>query len=165
MCISVHFIVVFFYIKFAMSTWYKFYSVQLSMAHFMNIQPLLNRFHSPSVLASPVSPNSIIISNGHHQVIIHTDQLVYLEGCGNYAFLYTSDGKRHLVSKTLKSYVPLLDPLSFIRVHRSWIINLSYLQDFCQYDRSLTLQGGREIMISRRRIREVANVLMPRMKW
>ncbi len=130
----------------------------------MNTQPLLQSFHSPSALTSPPPLNSIIIPKGNRQVIIQTDQLVCMEGCGNYAFLYTSDGKRHLVSKTLKSYASLLDQLSFVRVHKSWIINLKYLQDFCQYERSLKLQGGREIAISRRRIREVSNILIPLVK-
>jgi two-component system, LytTR family, response regulator len=130
----------------------------------MNTQPLLSSYHSPSALPSPLPLNSIIIPNGNRQVIIQTDQLVCMEGCGNYAFLYTSDGKRHLVSKTLKSYAALLDQLSFVRVHKSWIINLKYLQDFCQYDRSLRLRGGREIAISRRRIREVSNILIPHVK-
>lgn len=129
----------------------------------MNSQPILNRFTSPSAIAGqPI--HSIIIPNGNRQVIIQTDQLTCIEGSGNYAFLYTSDGKRYLVSKTLKSYAAILDQLTFVRVHKSWIINLNYLQDFCEYDRSLILRGGREIAISRRRIREVCGILTPLIK-
>ncbi|WP_229599392.1 LytR/AlgR family response regulator transcription factor [Runella rosea] len=96
--------------------------------------------------------------------MIQTDQLMCMEGCGNYTFLYTNDGKRYLVSKTLKSYAAILDDQVFLRVHKSWIINLKYLQEFCEYERSLKLRGGREIAISRRRIREVCEVLTPIVK-
>ncbi len=130
----------------------------------MNTQPLLNSFHSlSSIDTQPL--HSIIIPNGNRQVIIPTDQLMCIEGSGNYAFLYTNDGKRYLVSKTLKSYAAILDQLTFVRVHKSWIINLKYLQDFCEYDRSLRLRGGREIAISRRRIREVCGILTPLVKY
>lgn len=126
----------------------------------MNTQPLLNSFLSEKAV-STTAIHSIIIPNGNHQVVIQTDQLMCMEGCGNYTFLYTNDGKRYLVSKTLKSYAAILDEQMFLRVHKSWIINLKYLQDFCEYERSLKLRGGREIAISRRRIREVCEVLTP----
>ncbi|NBB18103.1 LytTR family transcriptional regulator [Runella sp. CRIBMP] len=129
----------------------------------MNTQPLLNSYLSTKTVSSPAI-HSIIIPNGNHQVVIQTDQLMCMEGCGNYTFLYTNDGKRYLVSKTLKSYAAILDDQVFLRVHKSWIINLKYLQEFCEYERSLKLRGGREIAISRRRIREVCEVLTPIVK-
>lgn len=129
----------------------------------MNTQPLLNAYLSTKTVSSPAI-HSIIIPNGNHQVVIQTDQLMCMEGCGNYTFLYTNDGKRYLVSKTLKSYAAILDDQVFLRVHKSWIINLKYLQEFCEYERSLKLRGGREIAISRRRIREVCEVLTPIVK-
>ncbi|MDF7816374.1 LytTR family DNA-binding domain-containing protein [Runella sp. MFBS21] len=126
----------------------------------MNTHPLLSTFSSNnSVETQPL--HSIIIPNGNRQVIIPTEQLVCLEGCGNYAYLYTQDGKRYLVSKTLKSYIGILDEQQFVRVHKSWIINLKYLQEFCEDERSLKLKGGREVAISRRRIREVNGILAP----
>ncbi|RDB05246.1 LytR/AlgR family response regulator transcription factor [Runella aurantiaca] len=129
----------------------------------MNTQPLFNSYLSTKTVSSPAI-HSIIIPNGNHQVVIQTDQLMCMEGCGNYTFLYTNDGKRYLVSKTLKSYAAILDDQVFLRVHKSWIINLKYLQEFCEYERSLKLRGGREIAISRRRIREVCEVLTPIVK-
>ena len=124
----------------------------------MNTQPLFNNYHSSTHLATyPL--HSLIIPQGTRQIIIPIEQLVCMEGSGNYAFLYTSDGKRYLVSKTLKSYAAILDKLTFVRVHKSWIINLKYLQDFCADERSLTMRGGREIGVSRRKIREVCSIL------
>ncbi|MBB3838640.1 two-component system LytT family response regulator [Runella defluvii] len=122
----------------------------------MNTQPLLTSFPTSS---GTHSNNSIIIPNGTRQIVIPMSQLVCMEGSGNYAYIYTSDGRRYLVSKTLKSYADILDKTVFLRVHKSWIINLAFLQDYCEDDRSLRLQGGREIAISRRRIREVCPVL------
>lgn len=122
----------------------------------MNTHPLLTSFPTSSGLHSN---NSIIIPNGTRQIVIPLSQLVCMEGSGNYAYIYTSDGKRYLASKTLKSYADILDKAMFLRVHKSWIINLTFLQAYCEDNRSLRMLGGREIVISRRRVREVCPVL------
>ncbi len=122
----------------------------------MNTHPLLTSFPTSSGLHSN---NSIIIPNGTRQIVIPLSQLVCMEGSGNYAYIYTSDGKRYLASKTLKSYTDILDKAMFLRVHKSWIINLAFLQAYCEDNRSLRMLGGREIVISRRRVREVCPVL------
>jgi two-component system LytT family response regulator len=122
----------------------------------MNTHPLLTSFSTSSGLHSN---NSIIIPNGTRQIVIPLSQLVCMEGSGNYAYIYTSDGKRYLASKTLKSYADILDKAMFLRVHKSWIINLAFLQAYCEDNRSLRMLGGREIVISRRRVREVCPVL------
>jgi len=123
----------------------------------MNTQPVLNNF--PNSVGTAANTTTIVIPNGSRQIVIPISQLVCMEGSGNYAYIYTSDGKRYLVSKTLKSYADILDKAVFVRVHKSWIINLKFLQDYCEDDRSLRLLGGREIAISRRRVREVCPVL------
>lgn len=122
----------------------------------MNTQPVLNSL--PNSVGTAAT-TTIVIPNGSRQIVIPISQLVCMEGSGNYAYIYTSDGKRYLVSKTLKSYAEILDKAVFVRVHKSWIINLKFLQDYCEDDRSLRLLGGREIAISRRRVREVCPVL------
>lgn len=126
----------------------------------MNTQPLLNSFHSAVTLPT-LSPQSILITIGNRQIMIPTDQLVCMEASGNYTYIYTIDGKRYLVSKTLKSYVIFLEELSFLRPHKSWLINTKYLQSYCEHDHLLKMRGGKEITISRRRIRVVKEAIAP----
>ncbi|MEZ4900676.1 MAG: LytTR family DNA-binding domain-containing protein [Spirosomataceae bacterium] len=129
----------------------------------MNTQPLLNPYYSSGAL-SVIPPQSILIPSGSRYIAIPTDHLMCMEASGNYTFIYTIDGRKYLVSKTLKSYVALLEGLSFVRVHKSWLINPKYLQGFCEYERSLQMKGGKEIAISRRRVREVTELLAPLVK-
>lgn len=51
----------------------------------------------------------------------------YLEAYDNYVFLYTSD-KKHLLSSSLKTVAEKLPKNSFMRVHRSYVINLNKIE-------------------------------------
>jgi len=124
----------------------------------MNTQPLLNSFH-PSTALPSFPPNSIMVLYGNDQLAIPIEQLMCLEASGNYTFVYTIDGKRYIVSKTLKSFVASLDSTLFVRVHKTWLINTNHLQNYCEYEHLIKMQGGMEITISRRRIREMSVTL------
>lgn len=81
-----------------------------------------------------------------------------LEGEGNYTFIYTCRGKRYLVSRTLKSLTEHLDE-SFLRVHKSFIINTDYIAERLDDDRVIRMSCGKEAMVSRRKIKEIAEIL------
>ncbi|MFN4145053.1 MAG: LytR/AlgR family response regulator transcription factor [Runella sp.] len=125
----------------------------------MNPQPLLNGYSSSNVNVAPTSHQEILVPQGTRQIVIPVQRLLCMEGCGNYTYLYTTDGKRYLSSKTLKGYAALLNEATFLRVHKSWIINLEHFQGFCECERSVRLAGGIEIAVSRRKLHEVALVL------
>ncbi|MFC6196402.1 LytR/AlgR family response regulator transcription factor [Dyadobacter subterraneus] len=93
------------------------------------------------------------------RTIFLTPEIIsFLEGEGNYTYIYTNAGKRYLVSKTLKSLAELLDS-SFIRVHKSYLVNSNYVVERMEDDRMLRMSCGKEVMVSRRKIKEIANIL------
>src|SRR5215217_6017966 len=53
-------------------------------------------------------------------------EITHLEGEGNYTYIHTRQGKKHLVSKTLKVVVEILN-VDFIRIHKSYIVNPMYV--------------------------------------
>lgn len=93
-------------------------------------------------------------------IVLAVDDVVCLQGEGNYTFLYTRDRKRYLVSKTLKEFEKTLDQTMFLRIHKSYIINLGYVQHgvLCR-ERLVRLADGREVTISRRRMKEITERL------
>jgi two-component system, LytTR family, response regulator len=128
----------------------------------MAAQQLPNDFQQSTFLTrqftAPVH-RLIIPYKGRH-VVIQTEDITCLEGEGNYSFLYTKDGKKYLVSKTLKSYALILDASTFIRVHKSSIINVNYLKEISvEPDRYVKLKCGREVSISRRKMHEVCEAV------
>jgi DNA-binding LytR/AlgR family response regulator len=54
------------------------------------------------------------------------EEIVYLEAYDNYSYLYTPDNK-HIVGSNLKSIESKLTDHHFVRVHRSYVINLKYV--------------------------------------
>ncbi|WP_019987223.1 LytR/AlgR family response regulator transcription factor [Rudanella lutea] len=89
-------------------------------------------------------------------VMISVDDITCLEGEGNYTFLYTRDRKKYLISKTLKEFERTLDGNVFLRVHKSHIVNLGYVRrGVLGADRMLRMADGREVAVSRRRLKEI----------
>ncbi len=94
-------------------------------------------------------------------IFISVDDITFLEGEGNYTYLCTRDRKRYIVSKTLKEFEKMLDRSLFLRIHKSHMVNLAYVQQGpSNNDRQIRLTDGREVAISRRRMKEIATQLM-----
>jgi two-component system LytT family response regulator len=93
-------------------------------------------------------------------IFISVDDILCLQGEGNYTFLHTRDRKRYLVSKTLKEFEKTLDSSIFLRIHKSSIINLAYVQrSIFNRERQVRLADGREVAISRRRMKAISHQL------
>lgn len=93
-------------------------------------------------------------------IFISVDDILCLQGEGNYTFLHTRDRKRYLVSKTLKEFEKTLDEFIFPRIHKSFIVNLAYVQrNIFSREHQVRLADGREVSISRRRMKAISNQL------
>lgn len=89
-------------------------------------------------------------------IFIAVEDIVCLQGEGNYTFLHTRDRKRYLVSKTLKEFERTLSSDLFLRIHKSYIVNLAYVQHTPMIkERYVCLADGREVAISRRRMKDI----------
>lgn len=93
-------------------------------------------------------------------IFISVDDILCLQGEGNYTFLHTRDRKRYLVSKTLKEFEKTLDGSIFPRIHKSYIVNLAYVQQsIFSNEHQVRLADGREVSISRRRMKAISQQL------
>lgn len=75
-------------------------------------------------------PNDITIKADKKLYRISMDEIFYIEGMGDYLTLKTSDQKLTFY-RTLKSFYEELDPKRFLRVHKSFIVNLEKI-DFVE---------------------------------
>lgn len=83
---------------------------------------------------------------------VNLDEIIYCESQDNYTQFFLTDGKRIMVSKTIKHFEELLDPNSFFRVHRSNIINLKYIDKYVKGEGGyVVMKKGERIPVSRRR--------------
>ena len=71
--------------------------------------------------------------------------ITYAEACDNYSILYTKDSK-YVISYSLKHVEAKLPLQEFLRVHRSYMVNLSQISQISP--KSLVLIDGKEIPVS-----------------
>ena len=90
------------------------------------------------------------------------EDLVYVQGAGDYAELHCRDGSTHLHGKTLAALEKEL-PEGFLRVHRSFIVRLSAVRALESEEGSryaLRLGDGRRVPVSRGRVGSVRERLI-----
>jgi two-component system LytT family response regulator len=97
----------------------------------------------------------ITIFNRRTDHILIAD-IVCLEGLGNYTKVFLKNGKTILCSKTLKQFEEMITKDSFLRIHKSYLINLSHVNDYnSDEDRGIEMTNGIKMAVSRRKKKEV----------
>ncbi|MAM20105.1 MAG: LytTR family DNA-binding domain-containing protein [Christiangramia sp.] len=95
---------------------------------------LMEMFHSFSKGGIQLNAVSKIpVRQGNKTYIVDPRNILYISASGYYAELFTSE-KRHLLRESLNNLEEILDPASFVRVHRSTIINLNFVKEIIHSD-------------------------------
>lgn len=84
-------------------------------------------------------------------------EIVRLEADGDYVALHTEKG-RFSIQQPLSALLELLDPERFVRVHRSHVVNLDFVQAFRSHDGvrlRAELRDGSAVVVSRRASRRL----------
>ncbi|MCB0736166.1 MAG: response regulator [Bacteroidetes bacterium] len=81
--------------------------------------------------AQPFKDSMFIKSSGVFQRLRY-DDILYLEADGVYTNIYANNGKRYAERQILLEFEKQLDDSKFMRVHRSYIINLEKLDSLKQ---------------------------------
>jgi len=93
----------------------------------------------------------VVIKKSGKIHVISTNDINYLEAQDDYVMIYTSDGK-YLKQQTMKYFEKHLDPQQFVRVHRSYIANITCIERIEPYEKSnfiLILKDGNKVPVSR----------------
>ena len=121
-----------------------------------NIQVLLD-----NIKARDADPHKIILSTSEKIHIIETDQILRCESDNYYTNFFLADGKKILISKTLKENEQLLSDHNFIRPHKSHLVNVKYIKGFLKYDGGyIEMTDGSRIPVSRRKREKIIEVIM-----
>ncbi len=80
-------------------------------------------------------------------------EIVMLEAEANYTYLHLLNGKKVLISRTMKLFDDLLKDYPFTRIHRSFIVNESHLKSYDADKECVMLSNNMEATISRRKKR------------
>lgn len=96
--------------------------------------------------------NKIALPSMEGLQFVNLDDIIYCESQDNYTQFFLVDGRRIMVSKTIKHFEEALDESQFFRVHRSNIINLKYIDKYVKGEGGyVVMKQGPRIPVSRRR--------------
>ncbi len=79
-----------------------------------------------AAVSPPEERQRIVVKKGSNLVILPVHMVHYIEAFDDYVKVYTKEGF-YLKKKTLSHYEKTLDPGQFVRVHRSYLLNIQEL--------------------------------------
>lgn len=99
----------------------------------------------------PEEKNRIVVREGGNIRIIPINEIQYIEAYDDYVKIYTAK-EMFLKKKTMSFYEQNLDPSQFVRVHRSYILQVSHLTRIEPLEKDThvaLLKSGAKIPLSR----------------
>jgi two-component system LytT family response regulator len=81
--------------------------------------------------------------------ILDVNDIIFCKADDNYTEIYTSSPKKKLVSKTLKYFEDMLEKYGFVRIHKSYLVNLNKIVKYKKgKGGSVIVSNGKEILVS-----------------
>jgi two-component system LytT family response regulator len=93
----------------------------------------------------------IAVKTGTKIKIIYIEDVEFLESQDDYVMIYTNDGK-FLKQKTMKFFETHLPPQSFVRVHRSYMVRIDFVEQIELYEKDgyvIKLKNSKSIPVSK----------------
>lgn len=80
-------------------------------------------------LAPKAFPERIVVRDSGRVYFVEVADIGWLEASGNYVALHVASGKTHLVHETMATLEARLDPVRFVRIHRSTIVRVDRIRE------------------------------------
>jgi two-component system LytT family response regulator len=101
---------------------------------------------------SSATPNRIAIRDRDRVLFVDVADIDWVGADGDYVRIH-ANGKSHLVRDTMAAMQQRLDPATFVRIHRSSIVNVSRIKELRPYssrEYAVILRDGTRLRLSRR---------------
>jgi two-component system, LytTR family, response regulator len=94
----------------------------------------------------------IILKTFDNIHLVKVKDIIYMESDGRYTSVWLSPGECVIVTETLKHYHEILSDVGFYRLHKSYLINLEYIQRFEKAEGGyVILEGGAKVPVASRK--------------
>jgi len=105
----------------------------------------------------------IVLKDIDNVYYVKINDILFCESEGTYTRFYLTGHNPILVSKNLKEYESILEPLGFLRTHHSYLANPGKIDMYDKTDGgALILEGGHSIPVSQRKKETVLAILESR---
>lgn len=96
-------------------------------------------------------PARFLVRDGEKEIFLSVEKISWIEAAAYYCCLH-SGGRGYMIRESITDLSQKLDPRQFVRIHRSSIVNLSYVKEIYregQSDSSVVLNDGQRLKMSR----------------
>jgi two-component system, LytTR family, response regulator len=100
---------------------------------------------------SPAQSERVVVKTGGKIKIIPVNNIILLEAADDYVKIQTADGS-YLKNKTMSHFEKILDAQQFVRIHRSYIVNVNQITRIDPYEKDshlALLLNGNKLPVSR----------------
>lgn len=112
----------------------------------LKLKTLLNNITEPAK-----NKKKIVLKTMERIYSVDLDDIIRFESDGGYTKVYLVDGKRVMVSKTMKEFDDLLMDTGFLRVHHSHLINMNHLFCFEKAEGHVVMKDDSIVPVSNRK--------------
>jgi two-component system LytT family response regulator len=93
--------------------------------------------------------------------MVSIDSIIICEADDNYTTLHLQNKKKIVVSSTLRVIEDLLEDHSFVRIHRSYLVNLKEIERYVKADGGyVVMSNGSQVYVSRNKKEELLRLLL-----
>ena len=118
--------------------------------HFRNVLPQQLEVLFQSLQKDNAKNQKIALATKESIELVRPSDIVYCESDNNYTYVFLNNGKKKLISKTLKEFEELLGPFNFYRSHQSYLVNIDHISEFMRHDGGyLIMNNGQKVGVSR----------------
>lgn len=94
--------------------------------------------------------NKLVLNTASMMEFLELSSILFIRGNGSYSTIMTSDQGEKCISVLIKDIEQLIASKYFIRVHKSYIININKISHIDKKNRIIVLESGFKLQISRR---------------
>ena len=101
--------------------------------------------------ATAAKPDRLVVKSGGRLFFLRTDEIDWIEAAGNYVRVHVGKDA-HLLRETMNAIEGRLDQKTFLRIHRSRIVNMERVKELHPWfngDYAVILRDGTKLMLSR----------------
>lgn len=93
----------------------------------------------------------LLAPNGRALLLLKVDEITWIEAQGNYVRVHHNQGS-HLVRETIGALESQLNPINFLRIHRSAIVHISRIRELRPWQHGeyrVILDNGTQLVLTR----------------
>ena len=120
----------------------------------LKLKTLLSNISEPAK-----TKRKIVLKTMERIYSVDLNDVIRFESDGGYTKVYLLDGKRIMVSRTMKEFDDLLTDVGFLRVHNSHLVNMNYLFCFEKTEGHIVMKDDSIVPVSNRKKEQLLELL------